>query len=118
MQLSEDPLRIPKKKMANLTVPPHGIVYDTTTKEFLDLFENIEYNCIRSINFSGNSYGLQTCVWLSLNLLKKCKNLQIVDFSDMFEGRTTDEINKCVYVLLNVIKEYKILEINLSNNNL
>jgi len=114
MQLSEDPLRIPKKKMANLTVPPNGQSYDMTTKEFVDLFENIEHLCIRSIKLTGNSYGLETCIWLSRNLLKKCKNLQIIDFSDMFENRTTDEINKCVYVLLNAVKEYKILDFNIS----
>lgn len=36
----------------------------------------------------------------------------------MFENRTTDEINKCVYVLLNAIKEYKILDFNISQNDL
>lgn len=36
----------------------------------------------------------------------------------MFEGRPTDEINKCVYVLLNAIKDYKILDFDISYNDL
>ena len=100
--------------MANLTVPPNGYFYDQPTKDYVDLFENIEHLCIRSIKLTGNSYSLETCIWMSRHLLKKCKNLQIIDFSDMFENRTTDEINKCVYVLLNAVKDYKILDFNLN----
>ena len=104
--------------MANLTIPAGGHFYDHPSKDFIDLFENIEHLCIRSIKLSGNSYSLETCIWLSRHLLKKCKNLHIVDFSDMFENRPTDEINKCVYVLLNAVKEYKILDFNISQNDL
>jgi Ran GTPase-activating protein (RanGAP) involved in mRNA processing and transport len=100
--------------MANLTIPAMGNFYDQPTKEFVSLFDNIEHLCIRSINLSGNSYSLECCIWLSRNLLKKCVNVQIIDFSDMFENRPTDEINKCVYVLLNAVKEYKILDFNIS----
>ena len=104
--------------MANLTVPEEGNVYDLGNKEFQSLFDNIEFLCIRSIKLSGNSYGIDACIWLARNIIRKCRNLQIVDFSNMFDGRPREEINKCMFILMNSIKDFKVLELNLSDNDL
>lgn len=42
----------------------------------------------------------------------------MVDFSDMFDARPREEINKCMFILMNAIKDFKVLELNLSDNDL
>ena len=66
---------------------------DATMAKLKSHFEGItDFAEVRSIKLSGSSYGKQACNWLAENVLQKCENIQLVDFSDMFTSRVRSEI--------------------------
>ena len=82
MQLSEDPLRTCKRKITHIEVPKG---YQEVSQEFLEHFENIDFEALKSIKLCGKGYSFKVCNWLAKNVLCLSKNLEILNLSGIFE---------------------------------
>lgn len=72
---------------------------------------------IVAIDFSGNSIG-EKCAEAIGKKLKEIKNLRIINLSDSFVSRGSEELPKCLKFLLESIVDKEIKELDLSNNAL
>ena len=130
MQLSEDPLRIVKRKLAHFEVPlsVHGERqrFESPNEDFKNIWSNIDFEFLKSLKLGGNSYSLKTLAWFAKNILCNCKNLEIMDMSSMFldnpDNKTVENISdnaKGFFVLANTLKTFNYLrELNISNNSI
>jgi len=92
MQLSDDPLSTFKNRLKHVELPQSLITepkkrYADVNQELFAVFNNLDHKSLKSIKLSGVSLGLNACEWLASDVLINCKNLEIVDFSDLFEAR-------------------------------
>lgn len=63
-------------------------------------FATVDPASLVSIRLSENSYGTQACQWISDNILKRARNLQKADFSDMFTARLRSDLPNSLRVLM------------------
>ena len=81
-----------KNRLKHVEMPPSLIEdpkrrFPDVNQELFVVFNNLEYETLKSIKLSGVSLGLNACEWIASDVLINCKNLEIVDFSDIFEGQ-------------------------------
>lgn len=75
------------QNLVAFTIPCQGKMFDVVDNSFTQYFEYLELDKIKSIELSGNSYGMDACKWIAENVLTHCINLQAVNFSDIFTTR-------------------------------
>ena len=100
--------------------------YETPNEEFKNLWQNIDFDTLKSLKLAGNSYSLQTCVWFAKNILINCKKLEILDLSNIFqdniENKSAEKITenaKCFYSISHTLRDFTNLrELNISNNSI
>jgi len=121
MQLTDDPMATFKNRLKHLELPEDLITepkkrFSDVNQELFAVFNNLDYASLKSIRLSGVSLGQNACEWLASDVLVNCKNLEIVDFSDLFEARQPLEIQKSLNSLTSAISTFQINELNISNN--
>lgn len=92
------------------------------TKKFEDsselemIFADLNFEKVRSISLSGNSYSIDACQWLADNVVSKMVNLSIVNFSDMFTSRLRTDIPKALIFLMDALMDKEIASLNVRDN--
>ena len=64
-------------------------------------FDGIDLIMMKSLKLSENSYGTAACEWIAENVLRRAKNLEDVNFSDMFTSRLRSDLPNSLRILIN-----------------
>ena len=104
------------KELIPFVIPCKTKMFNDDGKDLTQHFENLEFERISSFELSGNSYGMEACRWIAENVLKKCVNLQSVNFSDIFTTRERKELPPSLKLMIDAILDKPIRELNLAHN--
>ena len=81
-----------------------------------EIFANLNFEKVRSLKLSGNSYAIPACKWLAENVVSKMTNVSIIDFSDMFTSRLKTDIPLALVHLMDALMDKEIKLLNVRDN--
>ena len=64
----------------NLEIRTKGVYYDEHTTVDLFQMQNVDFQKVKSVYLGNNAYSNEACTWLAENVLKNCRNLEVVNF--------------------------------------
>ena len=100
----------------DLVVEAKAIKFDDANDELKATFDGVSFDTIKSITLGGNSYGTDACRWIAENVLVHCKNIEKVDFSNIFIGRLKADLPISLKCLMDSVEDKKISTCILSHN--
>lgn len=76
----------------------------------------MNFEKVRSINLSRNSWGIPACKWLADNVVSRMTNVSVVVFSDMFVGRLKTDIPLALIHLMDALMDKDVRVLDVSHN--
>jgi Ran GTPase-activating protein 1 len=97
-------------------MPTNAKKYDENFEDLQNIFADLNLERVRSINLSRNSYGIDACRWLAVNVVSKLTNVSVINFSDMFTSRLKTDIPPALVLLMDALMDKEVKVLDLSHN--
>lgn len=97
-------------------MPTNAQKYDENFEDLQNIFADLNLEKVRTINLSRNSYGIEACRWLAVNVVSKMTNISAINFSDMFTSRLKTDIPQCLILLMDALMDKEVRVLDVSNN--